>query len=77
MSIKTKSNQYVKNLDFQELDSIKSEINSKIKDINCLLKSAQDKGLSISVSNSTIVIDDSLLTERHYSLVKINFSIQL
>lgn len=77
MSNSKKSNQDIKTADFQELNSIKSKVDSKIKEVNELLRSAQDKGVSVSVKNTMSVIDDSLLTERHYSLVEINLSLQI
>ena len=72
MSVVKTSNQDTKLVDFQEINSIKSKLDSKIKEVNKLLKSAQDKGLSVSVNNSTTIIDDSLITEKCYSSVKVN-----
>ena len=77
MSVVKTSNQDTKTVDFQELNSIKSKLDSKIKELNELLRSAQDKGVSVSVKNSMTFIDDSLLTERFYSEAEINLSLQI
>ncbi|MDR9399769.1 MAG: hypothetical protein RI562_11960 [Salibacter sp.] len=77
MSDSKKSVQDVKTVDFQELNSIKSELDSKIKEVNELLKLAQDKGILVNVCHSSTVIDDGLLTEKYYSSVKVNLSLQM
>ena len=77
MSVVKTSNQDIKTVDFQKLNSIKSELELKIKEVNDLLKSAQDMGVSAIVKNSTKVIDDSLITERYYVSVEINLSLRI
>lgn len=77
MSDSKKSVQDVKTVDFQELNSIKSELDSKIKEVNELLKLAQDKGVYVDASSSTVVFDDSLLTEHYYTSIKVNLSLQI
>ena len=71
------SNQTAKKIDFKELNSIKLELDSKVKDLNKLLKSIQEKDIQVEVKKSTVVIDDSLLTEWFYSTVDINLSVQI
>ena len=77
MSVAKTSNQDIKLVDFQEIISIKTELDSKIKEVNELLKSAQDKGVSVAVGSSITIIDDSLLSERHFSCVKVNLSLRI
>ena len=56
---------------------VKIEIQSKVNELNELLKTAQDDGLTVGIYNSNTVFDDSLLTERHYNIVQVNLSLRI
>lgn len=77
MSDSKKSAQHTKTVDFQELNSIKSKLDSKIKEVNELLKSAQDKGVYVDASSSMVVFDDSLPTKRYYTSIRVNLSLKV